>query len=304
MSYPLGYTGNLPVTISVYHADGTIAISHGGIEMGQGINTKVAQVCAYTLKVPLEKVTVRGSDSFVSPNSIASSGSITSESVAYATLKACEDLLKRLDVAKKDLVEPTWEEVVKKAYDKGINLQSSYMTSTNDGLVGYNVYGVCAAEVELDVLTGNHSVRRLDLLEDTGVSLSPEIDVGQIEGAFIMGLGLWTSERIVYEEATGRLLTDRTWTYKPPGAKDIPVDFRIMFKRNSSNTAGVLRSKATGEPALTLAVVVTHVLHDAILDARKEFGYTDKEWVFVESPYNIENILKAISPKIESFKLT
>lgn len=119
MSYPLGYSGNFPVTISVYHADGTIAISHGGIEMGQGINTKIAQVCAYALKVPLEKVTVRGSDSFVSPNSMASNGSITSDSVAYATLKACEDLMKRLDAAKKDLVEPTWEVVVKKAYDKG-----------------------------------------------------------------------------------------------------------------------------------------------------------------------------------------
>ncbi|KAJ8719393.1 hypothetical protein PYW08_011568 [Mythimna loreyi] len=304
MSFPLAYTGSFPVTISVYHADGTIAISHGGIEMGQGINTKIAQVCAYALKVRLEKITVRGSDTFISPNSMVASSSFTTDLVAYATLKACEDLLKRLEPAKKDLVEPTWEEIVKKAYNAGINLQANYMSSANDGLVGYDVYGVCAAEVELDVLTGTHMVKRLDLLEDTGISMSPEIDVGQIEGAFIMGLGLWTSEKIVYEESTGRLLTDRTWNYKPPGAKDIPVDFRVMFKRNSSNTAGVLRSKATGEPALTLAVVVTHALHDAILDARTEFGYTDTEWVFVESQYSVENILKAIASKIESFKLT
>ncbi|KAJ8720015.1 hypothetical protein PYW07_012058 [Mythimna separata] len=304
MSYPIVYSGNFPVTISVYHADGTIAISHGGIEMGQGINTKIAQVCAYALKIGLEKITIRGSDSFISPNAMVSSSSFTSDSVAYATLKACEDLMKRLEPAKKDLVDPTWEQIVKKAYDTGINLQATYMMSANDGLVGYDVYGVGAVEVELDVLTGTHLVRRLDLLEDTGVSMSPEIDVGQIEGAFIMGLGLWTSERIVYDESTGKLLTDRTWTYKPPGAKDIPVDFRVMFKRNSSNTAGVLRSKATGEPALTLAVVVTHALHDTILAARTEFGYIDKDWVFVESPYSVENILKAIAPKIESYKLT
>ncbi|KAF9823384.1 hypothetical protein SFRURICE_006597 [Spodoptera frugiperda] len=304
MSYPIGYSWNFPVTISVYHADGTIAISHGGIEMGQGINTKIAQVCAYALKVPLEKVTVRGSNSFVSPNSMASNGSLTSDSVAYATLKACEDLNKRLEPARKELNEPTWEQVVNQAYQKGINLQATYMMSTNDGLVGYNVYGVCAAEVELDVLTGNHIVRRLELLEDTGVSMSPEIDVGQIEGAFIMGLGLWTSEKLVFEKSSGRLLTNRTWTYKPPGAKDIPVDFRIMFRRNSSNPAGVLRSKATGEPALTLAVVVTHVLHDAIVEARSEFGYNNTDWLFIESPYCIENILKAISHKIENFKLT
>lgn len=119
MSYPIAYSWNFPVTISVYHADGTIAISHGGIEMGQGINTKIAQVCAYALKVPLEKVAVRGSDSFVSPNAMASNGSITSDSVAYATLKACDDLMKRFDKVKKDLVEPTWEQVVKKAYEKG-----------------------------------------------------------------------------------------------------------------------------------------------------------------------------------------
>ncbi|KAH9645120.1 hypothetical protein HF086_005665 [Spodoptera exigua] len=304
MSYPIGYSWNYPVTISVYHGDGTVDISHGGIEMGQGINTKIAQVCAYALKVPLEKVTVKGSNSFVSPNSMVSNGSLTSDSVAYATLKACEDLNKRLKAATNDLFEPTWEQIVNQAYQKGVNLQATYMTSPNDGLIGYNVYGVCAAEVELDVLTGNHVVRRLDLLEDTGVSMSPEIDVGQIEGAFIMGLGLWTSERLVFEESSGRLLTNRTWTYKPPGAKDIPVDFRIMFRRNSSNPAGVLRSKATGEPALTLAVVVTHVLHDAIVEARSEFGYNNKDWLFIESPYNVENILKAISHKIESFKLT
>lgn len=119
MSYPIGYSWNFPVTISVYHADGTIAISHGGIEMGQGINTKVAQVCAYSLKVPLEKITVRGANSFVSPNAMASNGSLTSDSVAYATLKACEDLTKRLEPAKKDLNEPTWEEVIKQAYEKG-----------------------------------------------------------------------------------------------------------------------------------------------------------------------------------------
>ncbi|XP_028031989.1 indole-3-acetaldehyde oxidase-like isoform X3 [Bombyx mandarina] len=302
MSYPIGYSYNFPVTISIYHADGTVAISHGGIEMGQGINTKVAQVCAYSLKIPLAKVTVRGSNSFISPNSMASNGSITSDCVAYATVKACQELLSRLQDAKKDLNEPTWEETIKAAYDKGVNLQASYMTSPNDNLVGYDVYGVCIAEVELDVLTGNHILTRVDLLEDTGVSISPDIDVGQIEGAFVMGLGLWTTERLVYDK-TGRLLTDRTWTYKPPGAKDIPVDFRVSFRRNAPNPAGVLRSKATGEPALVLAVVVIHALHETIVEARKEHGYRDAEWLHVDTPYSVENILEAISPKIGSFKL-
>lgn len=119
MSYPIGYAYNFPVTVSVYHGDGTILISHGGIEMGQGINTKVAQVCAYTLKVDLDKVAVQGSDTFVSPNSMASNGSYTSECLAFATVKACEELLERMEPARSELNEPTWEEVVKRSFDKG-----------------------------------------------------------------------------------------------------------------------------------------------------------------------------------------
>ncbi|XP_050344173.1 uncharacterized protein LOC126769429 isoform X2 [Nymphalis io] len=302
MCYPIVYDGNFSVTISVYHADGTILMSHGGIEMGQGINTKVAQVCAYTLKVPLSMVTVKGSDSFVSPNNIASNGSITSEAVAFATVKACNELLKRLETVKEELDGPTWQEVVKAAYNKGINLQVNAMTSQLDNLVGYPVYGVCSAEVHLDVLSGTHIVNRVDLLEDTGRSLNPDLDVGQIEGAFVMGLGLWTSEHLIYD-ASGQLLTNRTWTYKPPGACDIPVDFRVSFSRNSINNNGVLGSKATGEPALVLAVVVIHALHEAIVEARKEYGYDDKEWVHVDTPYCVENIIKGISPNIKSYKL-
>ncbi|KAJ2951466.1 hypothetical protein O0L34_g13618 [Tuta absoluta] len=246
MSYPIDYSWNFPVTISIYHADATVEISHGGVEMGQGINTKVAQVCAYTFKIPYDKVTVRGSNSFISPNSMASNGSITSECVAFATVKACTELLNRFEDVKKDMNQPTWEEIVKAAYEKGISLQASAMTSPLDELQGYHVYGVCASETQLDALSGQRDVTRVDLLEDTGLSLSPVVDVGQIEGAFVMGLGLWTSEQLQYEPASGRLLTDRTWTYKPCGARDIPQSFRISFRRDSRNPAGVLRSKELG----------------------------------------------------------
>ncbi|XP_045537073.1 indole-3-acetaldehyde oxidase [Papilio machaon] len=302
MSFKIEYSGNFPVTISVYHGDGSVLISHGGIEMGQGINTKVAQVCAYALGIPLDKVQVKGADSFVSPNTMASSGSITSECVSYATLKACKELLKRLEPAKKGMKEPTWEQIIKKSYDNGVNLQTSSMTSSLDSLLGYDVYGVCCTEVCLDVLTGQHQVLRVDILEDTGQSISPNLDVGQIEGAFVMGLGLWTCERLQYARC-GRLLTAGTWTYKPPGALDIPIDFRVNFRRNSLNDAGVLRSKATGEPALVLAVAVTFALHEALLEGRKEFGYIDHDWLHVDTPYSIENIIKALAPRIESFKL-
>lgn len=101
---------------------------------------------------------------------------------------------------------------------------------------------MCSTEIELDVLTGQHHVTRVDLLEDVGNSISPEIDIGQVEGAFIMGLGYYTTEQIVVGK-NGEILTNRTWNYKPPGAKDIPIDFRIKFPKNNSNPVGILKSK-------------------------------------------------------------
>lgn len=118
-----------------------------------------------------------------------------------------------------------------------------YRYSPKDPLIRtYDIYGVCATEIELDVLTGQHQVTRVDLLEDVGNSMSPEIDIGQVEGAFIMGLGYYTTEQIVVGK-NGEILTNRTWNYKPPGAKDIPIDFRIKFPKNNPNPVGILKSK-------------------------------------------------------------
>lgn len=107
----------------------------------------------------------------------------------------------------------------------------------------YNIYGVTFIEVEVDLLTGLHQILRVDLLEDCGDSMSPEIDLGQVEGAFVMGLGYWLSEHIDYDKTSGALLNTRTWTYHPPGMKDIPIDWRIEFRKNSPNPNGILRSK-------------------------------------------------------------
>ncbi|XP_038212836.1 nicotinate hydroxylase hnxS-like [Zerene cesonia] len=302
MKYDVGYFGNYNSIVSIYHADGSVVIMHGGIEMGQGLNTKVAQVCAYTLGIPLEKVSVQPSTSFTSPNTMTTGASIGSECVSYATKKACEILLDRLAPIKAK-GSYTWEELIAEAFHEEIDLQASYMYSAMKNEVKpYAVYAVCILEVEIDILTGNHNVKRLDLLEDVGRSLSPMIDVTQIEGAFVMGLGYWTQENLIYDPLSGRLLTDRTWSYKPPGIKDIPADMRIYFCKNSKNEFGVLQSKGTGEPALCLASVIIHAIRDAVRFARLEAGHPD-EWLQIENPCTVENIFMAMEHKIEHFKL-
>ena len=117
------------------------------------------------------------------------------------------------------------------------------MEFIKDNYMGYNVWAVAVTEVEVDILTGEMYVVRADLLEDAGLSTSPIVDIGQVEGAFIMGLGLWTSEEIKHDPTTGQLLTKNTWEYKPPASKDIPQDFRVSLKKNSRNPAGVVGSK-------------------------------------------------------------
>lgn len=148
----------------------------------------------------------------------------------------------RLKPIRWDNPKATWSELIDKAYEKNVDLLSTYMYKVTD-LEGYDIWAASCGEVEVDILTGNILLKRFDVLEDVGESISPGIDVGQIEGAFVMGLGYWLHEALVFNRENGELLTNRTWTYKPPGAKDIPLDFRVSFVRKSSNPFGVLRSK-------------------------------------------------------------
>lgn len=242
MEYPIFYFGMYTATVAVYHSDGTVLVSHGGIEMGQGLNTKVAQVAAHTLGIPLEYISVIQSDSFNGANSMVTGGAVGSESLSFAVKKCCEILLERLKPIRGELKNPSWSDITKKAVEKKVNLIVSDAYKEGD-LKPYLIWGCCATEVEVDLLTGNVIVQRVDILEDTGESLSPNVDIGQIEGAFIMGLGYWLTEHTVFNKQTGELLTNRTWNYKVPGAKDIPVDFRIEMLQKASNSAGLLRSK-------------------------------------------------------------
>lgn len=263
MEYPQPYFGLMPAIVAIHSDDGTVSVAHGGIEMGQGINTKVAQVVAHCLNIPLSFVSIKRMDNVIGANSFPSGGSIArfliplslrclpidkssfinfSEAVCLAVKKACETLLERMKPVREELGDPAWKELTRACFNKLIDLTCK-STFHKDDVAEYTIWGCACAEVELDILTGNLQLKRVDILEDTGESMSPGIDVGQVEGAFVMGIGYWLTESIMYGPEKGELLTNRTWTYKPPGAKDIPVDFRVTFLHNSSNAGGVLRSK-------------------------------------------------------------
>merc|ERR1712029_353390 len=157
------------------------------------------------------------------------------------------------------------------------------------GKIGpYNVWVVGISEVEIDVLTGEKRVIRTDIVEDTGASLSPAVDIGQIEGAFLFGLGLWTSEKIVHDPNSGKLLTDDTWNYKPPTAYDIPEEMNIKLVEGDKER-GVLSSKGTGEPATHLGFSVALAIRDAIMNARRDLGLPNK-WIDMKGPMTVEQI--------------
>ncbi|KXJ82609.1 hypothetical protein RP20_CCG012771 [Aedes albopictus] len=303
MKYQMTYLGALHVIVSIYHGDGTVSIAHGGIEMGQGLNTKVVQVAAHTLGIPMEMISIKPTNNLISPNAVCTQASYTSEAVGYAIKKACEILLNRIRPIQMKIKDPSWISVIAQSYRENINLSAAYMYTESE-LEPYIVWGLSCSEIEIDVLTGNLQIIRVDILEDTGESLSPGIDVGQIEGAFVMGLGYFLTEKLVYDPISGELLTNRSWNYKPPGAKDIPIDFRIRFLRNSPNPAGVLRSKTTGEPASVMSVVVLCAIRNALLSARQDAGIdADQLWVPLGAPTTPEDIHLLAGNTIAQYKL-
>ncbi|KAH8359005.1 hypothetical protein KR093_003803, partial [Drosophila rubida] len=302
MEYQIGYFGQYPATVAIYHSDGTVVVSHGGIEMGQGMNTKIAQVVAHTLGIVLEQVRIEASDTINGANSMVTGGAVGSETLCFAVRKACETLNSRLEPVREEVKPADWQQLINAAYERKINLIASDQCKQGD-MEPYSVCGLCLTEVELDVLTGNYLVTRADILEDTGESLNPNVDIGQIEGAFMMGLGYWTSEQIVVDPQTGECLTNRTWNYKPPGAKDIPIDLRIELLPKSPNKAGFMRSKATGEPAICLSISVAFALQQALQSARDDAGLP-KSWVTLNAPMTPELLVLHAGTQLSQLTLS
>ncbi|CAH2090196.1 unnamed protein product [Euphydryas editha] len=304
MLFPVIYYGNYTAMVSIYRGDGTVTVTTGGIEMGQGVNTKAAQVCAYELGIPLDKVTVIPSYSFVAANNVFSGSSIVSESVCYSIIQACNTLKERLKPIKEQMNNPTWLELIKRAGDELIDLTATYMMTEKDPeLQGYSAFAVTIVEIQLDVLTGSFQISRADILEDVGLSTNPNIDVGQVEGAYVQGLSYYTCEKFVYDKTTGKLLTNDALNYNVYLTKDIPVDFRVHFRYNSKNPKGVLGSKAVGEMGVCSSYGIIYALRQCIMESRKDSGYDPHQWIDIDIPLTTEAILRALNVKTNEFVL-
>ncbi|CAB3227927.1 unnamed protein product [Arctia plantaginis] len=291
---------NVYVNLSVYRGDGTVVLTHGCIEMGQGVNTRAVQVAAYLLKIPVEKIIVKENNTVIAPNASISGGSVTSINVSVGVKRACEELLRRLKPIRDKMKNPTWEELIKQAHKDNVDLQAHGFTRTDEEHK-LNVFGVTLAEVELDVITGQFQIIRVDICQDAGQSVNPKIDVGQVEGAFMMGLGYWTCENLVYAP-TGELLSDRTWNYYVPLARDIPQDWRVCLRKNSYSEDAIFGAKCIGEPPICMTVVIALALREAIVAARFDSGIPTTEFYQEYGPHTVERNCLLSSTKLSDFK--
>jgi len=278
---------NQATTVNVF-ADGTVEVFTSGIEMGQGLFTKVAQSVAYALGVPMSSITVGKTTTSALPNAQGTGGSVTSELCVQSALMACQQINERLAPWRRQLGgNPTWQNLINLALQNQVNLQGNgYFDPANspNGPCQYMSYGVACLEVEVDILTGENQILRCDMSFDSGVSMNPAVDIGQVEGGFIMGLGLHMNEEIYYN-AQGELVTNGTWEYKPIMAMDIPIEFNVTLLKNSVNKMGVLGSKAVGEPPLTMGCAGLFAVQNAIAAARTSGGYFE-----LDSPCTVDRI--------------
>ena len=275
------------------YTDGTVHLNHGGTEMGQGLFTKVAQVVAEELQIDIDRIKITASDTSKVPNAsatAASAGSDLNGKAAQAAARTIKGRLRKFaaehySVAEDDVVfennqvkigdqRVTFPELIHQAWFARISLSATgfyrtprinYDRSTFSGRpFFYYAYGAAVAEVIIDTLTGEHRVLRVDILHDCGKSLNPAIDMGQIEGGFIQGVGWLTSEELWWN-ADGELKTHAPSTYKIPTCSDLPVDFRVRMLESAANREETIhRSKAVGEPPLMLSLSVFHAIRDAV----------------------------------------
>ena len=297
------------------YTDGSVQVNHGGTEMGQGLNTKVAQIVADELGVAFEAVLATASDTSKIPNASATAASagtdLNARAAQYAARNVRDNLAQfvssldncgagAVSFAGGKISSPKgsrpFAEVVRLAYANRIQLWSDGFYRTpkihydKTTLTGrpfyYFAYGAACTEVAVDTLTGESRVLKVDILHDAGNSINPAIDIGQIEGGFVQGMGWLTTEQLVWNDK-GLLTTHAPSTYKIPATGDIPEHFKVDFWPEPNREDNVFGSKAVGEPPFMLAISVLEALKEAVAAARPGA-------VRLDAPATAENVLRAL----------
>lgn len=316
ISFTLTWLNQAGALVHVYQ-DGSIALNHGGTEMGQGLFQKVAQVTASVFGVDTSVVKITATDTGKVPNTSATAASSGSDLNGMAAKAAAETIRGRLAefIAEKHQVEPAavrfeggtvqvagevydWARVVAWAYQARVSLSSTGYYATPkiiwDRVKGtgrpffYFAYGAAVTEVVIDRLTGENRILRADILHDTGTSLNPALDIGQVEGAYVQGAGWLTTEELVWD-AKGRLATHAPSTYKIPACSDRPRDFRVALWGKPNREDAVGKSKAVGEPPFMLGISALYALSDAVAACGDGSVYPS-----LDAPATAERVLMAV----------
>ncbi len=319
--------------INIY-TDGSVLVNHGGTEMGQGLHTKIQQLTADAFGLPLDMVKVNPTNTSYVPNTSPTAASSGSDLNGQAVLNAVEKLIKRIKTTvvaefnnkhKNASIENnitfangivfdsknpdrkfTFAEMTQLMRFKQVSLSATGFYKTPDIFYDktkekgtpffYYVFGMSVSEVQIDVLTGQMKVLRSDILHDTGKPINKNIDIGQIEGGFVQGMGWCTSENCTWD-SKGNLLNNSPATYKIPGIADIPADFRVEAFTETPDSKVVKGSKAVGEPPFMLALSVWFAVKDAVSATAGHKHEPDLQF-----PATNDAILVAIS-KIMNYEL-
>lgn len=317
ISFTLTSYNQAGALVHVY-TDGSVHLNHGGTEMGQGLHTKVAQVVAEEFQIDLDRVKITATTTGKVPNTSATAASSGTDLNGQAALLAARTIKERLgdfaaehwSVPRDQVVflpnrvrvgnqEIPFRALVWQAYMGRVSLSSTGFYKTPkihwDRAAGrgrpfyYFAYGAACSEVAIDTLTGEYKVERVDILHDVGRSLNPAIDMGQIEGGFVQGMGWLTTEELWWDEA-GRLRTHAPSTYKIPACGDRPRVFNVDLLEGARNREDAIhRSKAVGEPPLMLAISVLHALSDAVASVA-DYQHCPR----LDAPATPERVLEAV----------
>ncbi|MCK6545375.1 xanthine dehydrogenase molybdopterin binding subunit [Myxococcota bacterium] len=322
ISFTASFLNQAGAYVLVY-ADGSVQLNHGGIEMGQGLHTKMLAICAHTLGVEKEKIRAMSTATDKVPNTSATAASSGADLNGQAVKAACDTIRERMRPIAAKLLGTDPDDAIRLVFEGGrifhpenpeksvefsAVANAAYFAQVPLAATGYYrtpdihydrdagrgkpfhyfSYGAAVTEVEVSGLTGEHRILRVDILHDVGDSLVPTIDVGQIEGAFVQGAGWLTCEEVIYD-AKGRLVTHSPDTYKIPAIGDVPEHFRVKLLERAPQPGVIHGSKAVGEPPLMLAISVVGALRHAI----GAFG-PERSDVALALPATPEAILRAI----------